>query len=901
MKALMLRRRARNDLPQLTTIALLIGASTALGLLGPGLVLDTLDEGAREAVAAFGTDADVVALATIGAPGPEAQATSAASLVNLAKVIPDGLPPGLASVYAGSTLSVLSGETPVRDIDGEQWTGGGRLAMQFAMLTDENSAALTIVDGRLPVVRAADSLAPVEVVVSRATADAANLEVGQVVTLAVNQGQIFFDEGPIPEPVVVIVGIAEATDADDDFWAETPEIWTPRHRDASAAVGEQLRFTALAAPDGIQTASLFLEYPLNGFVRLHVDPQLFSATLVGPTVDEASALRAGGLSLVPGSAIGVQTGIPEALADYPRLARAALAQMSVMMAGVIGIVAVVLILLSRLLVAQRGPAIALERARGASVLSIGLRALIESVAITAVATAIGLLVAFISPIRDWLPVAVIAGVAVLATPVQTMIFARQLWTGRREPANRRDRQARTRRDRTRRVVIELGVIALAVAALVSLRGRGLLQNRAVGIDPFLAMAPLLLAIAVTIVVIRIYPYPVLLIGSRARRSRGALGLLGAVRARSAIAALPLLALTLGAALATSGTLIVNTVRDGQTEAGWQRIGADARIDAPIDPADLTALRAAPDVDAASATYVRGRVGLDFGTSGSSVTVIAIDAEYPDIVDAIPGAPSTASLRALLDTPTSGDAVSIVVDDETARLIQKDDLAMYYGPAFIPLQVVGTTSIAPDGYLDGPFAFVVFDAVVPFMPEDFEANSILVSGAGAADAVAALPQHDTVVTRSAWVAERRDLALISGVESAMLFAVIAVALLAIVALVATVVAGARARGRALSLLRTLGMSSRLGWWLALAELAPLVLAAVLGGITAGITVVLALAPSLGLDVLAGGISVPEPSFSPTVFIGLAGASLVLLLLGTLADVLVHRRDKLSEVLRVGETV
>ena len=104
-----------------------------------------------------------------------------------------------------------------------------------------------------------------------------------------------------------------------------------------------------------------------------------------------------------------------------------------------------------------------------------------------------------------------------------------------------------------------------------------------------------------------------------------------------------------------------------------------------------------------------------------------------------------------------------------------------------------------------------------------------------------------------------------------------------------------------MLRTLGMSSRFGWWLALAELAPLVLAAVVGGIAAGLAVVLVLAPSLGLDVLAGGISVPPASFSPLVILGLAGAALLLLGLGTLADVLVHRRDRLSEVLRVGETV
>jgi putative ABC transport system permease protein len=187
-----------------------------------------------------------------------------------------------------------------------------------------------------------------------------------------------------------------------------------------------------------------------------------------------------------------------------------------------------------------------------------------------------------------------------------------------------------------------------------------------------------------------------------------------------------------------------------------------------------------------------------------------------------------------------------------------------------------------------------------MPDDYGANSVLIVGPGADAAVAGLPA-DSVLTRSDWIDERRGLALVAGVESTMVFTVVSVGLLAVVALVATVVSGARSRGRALSMLRTLGMNARFGWWLALAELAPLVIAAVLGGIAAGLAVVLVLAPSLGLDVLAGGITVPSPSLSPLVILGLAGAALLLLGLGTLADVLAHRRDRLSEVLRVGETV
>ncbi len=193
-------------------------------------------------------------------------------------------------------------------------------------------------------------------------------------------------------------------------------------------------------------------------------------------------------------------------------------------------------------------------------------------------------------------------------------------------------------------------------------------------------------------------------------------------------------------------------------------------------------------------------------------------------------------------------------------------------------------------------------MLTLLPPDYAAASYLVMGSGSAAAVDSLGlAPEAALTRSGWLEERRHLALVSGVERTMVFSIATVALLAVVALVATVLGGARSRGRALSMLRTLGMSARLGWWLALAELAPLVAAAVLGGIVSGATVVLILAPALGLDVLAGGTAIPAARFSPVVPLGLAVAAIALLLIGALAEVLVHRRDRLSEVLRVGETV
>jgi putative ABC transport system permease protein len=324
------------------------------------------------------------------------------------------------------------------------------------------------------------------------------------------------------------------------------------------------------------------------------------------------------------------------------------------------------------------------------------------------------------------------------------------------------------------------------------------------------------------------------------------------------------------------------------------------VSAELTAEQADALRAAAGVNAVSATRTRGSVGVDLGTTKETVTIIAVDQSYAAIVESLPGHPDASIFRELSERPMVGDALSIVVAPNLAGQIVGDDVGMYYGPTSIDLDVIGTTDFAPDGYVSGPVAYVDFDAVSALTKYEFPANSFLVSGVGTDEGVQQL-SADTVLSRTDWVEQRRGLALVAGVERTMLFAVVAVALLAVVALVATVVSGAKARGRALSLLRTLGMRPRLGWWLALAELAPLVIAAVLGGVAAGVTVVVALAPSLGLDVLAGGTALPAPNLSPLVILGLVAAAIALLALGALADVLVHRRDKLSEVLRVGETV
>jgi putative ABC transport system permease protein len=80
-----------------------------------------------------------------------------------------------------------------------------------------------------------------------------------------------------------------------------------------------------------------------------------------------------------------------------------------------------------------------------------------------------------------------------------------------------------------------------------------------------------------------------------------------------------------------------------------------------------------------------------------------------------------------------------------------------------------------------------------------------------------------------------------------------------------------------------------------------IAALLGGAAAGLGMVVFLGPSLGLGVLAGGLYVPQTALSWWFIGAVALAGVMVVAIAVLVEVVMRRRDRLTEVLRVGETV
>lgn len=866
---LLVRRRLRRDAALLLTLMVLVACATMLAVTVPRLVVGTVDAGAREEVAQAGPDADVLVLTTVGVASQYQPAIPTDQAIALEGGLPSLLPPALAETFASATLTVLSPPVNVTtDLDVD------RVTAQLGMLTPRLADQVTLVSGELP--GPTEEGEPVEVLVS---ADS-GFELGSIIRAGGEDH--------------VVVALAEpAVGADERTWLDLPMLWDPVSSTARGTT--RLNLTILAAPEGITSSFGTSWDPFEATVRLRLDPEAFDGDLVGAVLEEIGRLGVDPSPLSVGSdaELAVRSEFEDALGTFDSKARGAVAQMSIMIAGVLGVCVVVVLQLSRLLVLRRANELSLERARGASVASAGVRGAIESALVAVLGVGAGL--AIVGLPTDLLPVVVLAVAVLLAAPVQAMVLAASGSQPRRVHSDRLERSDVERRRAAARIGIEFLVVALAAAALVSIRSRGLLQNRTEGIDPLLAAAPLLLAAAVTVIVLRVHPPVVRATARVARRSRGVLGILGAMQASRSLAVMPLLALTLSVGLVVAAGMLVETVRTGQVEASWQRVGADVRVDGPQprDAADTAAAK--PGVTAASLQLTRGGVEAQAGLSTVIVTTIAVDERYADLLAQLPDEPGAGEDLGMLQPASDTAPLPILVSPALSERLPLGAVTIDYGDDVIDAEVVGVLPGGPTGYRNDPFVFADLDGLIARSSEPLEPMTLLITGPGAAHAAT----EGEVLVRSEWLQERQQQAFVVGVQQSMLVAAGAVAALAVFALVAAVQAGSRARGRSLSLLRTLGLRARLGWWLGLAELVPVVVAALVGGILAGVLIVVVCAPSLGLRVLAGGIASPAPSIAPWVIAAVVVAAVVLLALAVLTEVVAHRRDRLSEVLRVGD--
>ncbi|MFN8077323.1 MAG: hypothetical protein U0Q15_18135 [Kineosporiaceae bacterium] len=903
-QARLARARAGADRGLLAAFAVLVVVAAALAVGVPRQLTRTVDGGARAAVRAAGEPAavDVQLLArwveadgvSAARPG-QGRPVTAKDLREAAEAVRESTPAELARILEPVTISALGPPITVTSVQPAARRTAPLIA-RVGWADPGTGGQVTWVRGRAPLPgEDPDLVRPVVPVgVSEAAATAWGLEPGTRI-----EGR----RGPAGRSTLLVTGVFSLGNPRAAVWRTLDSASAPVPRDPGRVGARIDEITFLVDADALPLA----EAGLGGdglqahLHRLPAYDRITGARLraAHPVLRSYQQRQLSPISTDPSASFVSE--LPSVVRAYRLQARAVVAQLSVAVVSVIGVASVLLLLAAQLLTRRRRLELALQHARGASLTAVGVGLLLESAAVAAPALAVGAALGVVATPHatgDVGPLLVVAAVAVTLGPVLGMLTARAAWAGRSTPANRRARGRLRLERQLRRGVAELLVLAVAAAAVVSLRTRGLTPSSA-AVDPLLAATPLLVTAAFTVVVLRAYPWPMRLVVALARRRRGALALVMAARAAGGLSWSPLLALTLSVGLMVGTGLIRTTLVEGQEAASWERVGADVRVDlrkAVPGDAQLAQLRALPGVDDVCVGHVGGGTTA-IGVGNAAIDAIVVDPACYRRVLAASGLGTARELDRLAAPLPDGSVPGVLAGPVTwpARPVE---LTLGAGTR-LRVTAVGRASVPPTGWHDGPV--VVLDAArVRAAGWRGVDTTLWAVGPGASAAVTAQPQAPAwdVHDRRQWLAERTGTGVVADLGALLVVALLLLAVFAALAMVQTVAAGAAERGRAVSLVRTLGLTLRAGRGLTVGELVPLAVAGVGAGALAGFALVSLVAPALGMEQVTGGVTPPALRLAPGWALAVGAAALAVVGVAAGVESLLQRRAHLASVLRVG---
>jgi putative ABC transport system permease protein len=555
--------------------------------------------------------------------------------------------------------------------------------------------------------------------------------------------------------------------------------------------------------------------------------------------------------------------------------------------------AAVILLAARMIVARRDAELIMLRARGGSLRQVA-AVLMRAALVAAVPAAVigaGLAIAVIPggaaslPAGWWL-----AGITVLAALAGPPLIA--AWQHRRPtPASNPARitSAETGRPKKawRRPVAEVTACAAAVAGLVVLRDQGLPAGG--GIDLYLTITPVLVAIPVVLVMLRLYPLAVRGLLAASARGAGATGFVALSRAaRSSLTGvLPAFALVLALSLATFAGMVNDGITRGEVAASWQTTGADVLIatgpeSSPVSPAAVKAIAAVRGVRQATEVWTTNWVT----PGGQPITVAAVDpASYAAVVAGTPfPAFPAGQIGAAGGTVAFGGAAVPVLASPSATAVlgsAATQLSSLYAMGPFGVRVAGTLTSTPAE--PGGGAFVVMPlATLPGLGGQPEPNMVLVTGSSIDDsqltAVAnkVIPGNITTF-RSAVLASLASSPLQHGAVLIVLLTIGTAAAFGLFIVILGLAIGSAERELTMARLTVMGHERPVK--LALAETMPAVLAAVVAGAVCAVALPHLVGPSIDLSAFTGTSA--AVGFSPDALaLGLPAAAIVVLVVATL---------------------
>ncbi|SCF38632.1 putative ABC transport system permease protein [Micromonospora matsumotoense] len=868
-------------------IALLVGGV-------PRVVNRLADQGLREHLAAEPAARRDLTYATRPGVGAPPVSSQAAELDALQQRMP-------ADVRAAVAQRWYAAQTPEDRVTGPDLARGNYLVHLGLRAMPGVEAAGTLVEGRWPD-EAAAADAPVQVALAADIAGRFGLRVGSRLLLAPP------DEEHPPTPLTV-VGLFRPVDPTDGSWDTLPSVLEVAEPEGDGQPFILVGLVSVAALD----RQAVEDRPVSFTWRYRLGADGIDVRRIDQLVDGVQRLARAST----GTGTELTQGVDVPLREFGRAVTSARTLLAVIGAGVLATLAGLVVLAAALTVRRRRTEFVLIRARGGGVTTGVRRSLAESLLVVPPAAGLGWLLGGLLPGAPGGtgPLAVGATALVtLALPVATLVVPSGV-VGRRDLGRLRPS--------ARRATTEAALVLLAGLAVVLLRRRGLTPG---SVDPLLVSVPALVAVAASVLALRLYPWPVRLAGRLAARTRGSVAFLGTARAGRAAAATPLVVVVLAVATAAFCAVIATGIEATRDDVATRAVPADALIRGDrLAPDTGPALERLPGVRAAT------------GLADESAQRLATDADGTDarlrdtsvlLVDG-PGLARTAR-AAGRDVPVPGplrDArpgagpLPAVVSPAVAADLADAGLRS----AFITVQGQRYEFTPVDTVVDFPLArpnttrYVVLPwQALPRRDSPPVPTGFLVAGdrldAGALRQAGDEGQHRYQTGGAVTGRERpRGVAVETwsqtrlrlgggGANGLLAFGftagAVAGGVLALLAIAFTVLAGARARGEVLSRLRTLGLSRRQWRGLLLVELAPLVGVSVLTGALVGVLLPVLLTPLLGLAAFTSGTPV-RVGFAPGLVAATVGLGAVALGFAMAVEALNNRRMRLGEVLRLGE--
>jgi putative ABC transport system permease protein len=761
---------------------------------------------------------------------------------------------------------------------------------------DDLGKNVRVVAGSLPA-GGPGSSATVQVAVTAATARVFSLSVGSRVQLG-STGL-----------VLRVTGIVAPTGRGAPFWtidpvAAAPVLVLPQQGEPYWQGGA---FVSAGAAAGLETRFLPADIQLTWMFPLAFDNLTAAQATRLSAALPAALSTAGQLVFRSGNVASVSlTSGASTLASQFNAQEGAVGNVLNLMAVSLAVVgAAVVLLMAWLMAEKRREEFAVLRARGASRRQLAMASFAGSVVAALPGAAAGVAVAVAvtpgagAPLGWWL--AALTVLVALAGPVLITVRMHRGYAAMSRP----DRPA-GRISPARRLVAEAALALGSAGGLVVLRHQ---SAASAGGDLYASAAPILAAIPVAIVMLRLYPLLVRPLLRLAARRPGVTAFLGLARAArvSATAVLPAFAMVLALSLVSFAGMVRGAVIRGQVAEAWQEAGADAVISLPgsMSAAQQQTIAALPGVQHAVP------VAISTGQSGrgAALAVVFVDpARYAALLAATPFGGVPASFARWHGGASGGGSGPIPVLASPGAVTQLGHrttaLSLQYGQR-LRIQVVGAgpamsrvqaiTGINVQGYVVAPRSVANAFAPAP--------STVLVAGPhldGRALTMAVTKWHvagAAIVVRSQLLASLESAPLQHGAYTELAFGGDAAAIGCMLVLLLTLMLSGQSRQMTLARASTMGLSAAQGRRLALIEALPQIVSVVAGGLVSALALVPLVGPTLGLSVFTGSAASVSVRIEPAWLTGTAVALLVLAML-TLTGQMVLASRQAPRSLRIG---